>query len=686
MAKELSEYQHYVIVDEAHVIKMWGPEFRKAYARIGALQSILYNAAFSAVTATATVEVKAAIIECLHLGARRPLEIQNLGNYRKNICYKVHVMDGGLKSYHELFKFVVPVGTGRQVLIFVDDVKQTHAVAYALRKHLGLKGKSAYRIRPYHANLSENAKRKAILAFKAGECDYLAATEALTMGADFDGVERMLQLGAPSSMCTHGQRSGRIGRNSDAKARSVMMITQNQLVLAQKIVKGNKNIVPEDLVKPKREDNDLGEPGAEDGALEDEDRLAEQGQTSGNAKTKSVQKKGHSRTAMDRAFDNPSHESCYENGNCDLCVAWQARDEAEEIVEDHVDVHARERAIKREEDELQIIFETGQPEELKTTKTSSNRRPTEETKRIRTHLLEWRARKLLDESQTHWISLEDIATDKALEAIAKSASIDDVASLDHLVPLWPQRKRWGEEVVSLVKDLLRRLEEESRLEQERVAAAALEQKQARKLAKRVEKQAQKTASEAIQRMEAESREEGARLGKRRATEVARRVESTSGLQQNNTPRSEPVYPPPVTNTPTTSEPSRVVGTSSAKVFVQPNRRPRVVYNTPPQAGPSTQAGPSMQAGPSTQPVQHPITTPQQHYTPTPPSPYAYPGHYLPPNPQFHHPVPQGMWPPPNATPPLYYGYPGPYPTPNSQPPVAWGYPPAASSAKITFDI
>ncbi|KAG8725218.1 hypothetical protein FRC09_005673 [Ceratobasidium sp. 395] len=157
-------------------------------------------------------------------------------------------MDGGLKSYHELFKSVVPVNSGRQVLIFVDDVKQTHAVAHELQKHLGLKGKSAYRIRLYHANLSENAKRKAILAFKAGECDYLAATKALTMGADFDGVERMLQLGALSAMCTHGQRSGRIEQNLDAKARSVMMITQNQLVLAQKIVKCKKNIVPEDLI------------------------------------------------------------------------------------------------------------------------------------------------------------------------------------------------------------------------------------------------------------------------------------------------------------------------------------------------------------------------------------------------------------------------------------------------------
>ncbi|KAG8725219.1 hypothetical protein FRC09_005674 [Ceratobasidium sp. 395] len=379
---------------------------------------------------------------------------------------------------------------------------------------------------------------------------------------------------------------------------------------------------------------------------------------------------------MDCAFDNPSHESCYENGNCDLCVTRRARDEAEEIVEDHVDVHAREHAIKGEEDELQIIFETRQPEEPKTTKTSSNRRPTEETKKIRTHLLEWRACKLLDKSQTHWISLEDIATDKALEAIAKLASIDNVALLDHLMPLWLQRKRWGEEVVLSVKDLLRQLEEESRLEQERAAAAALEQKQAQKLAKRVEKQAQKTASEAIQRMEAESREEGARLGKRKAAEVARQVESTSRLEQHNGPFNNVPYThcPATTESSVASSSSQIVGTSSARIVVQPNHHPQVIYNT------LLQPEPSIQAGPLTQPIQHPDTTPQQqptHHYPTPAVPYPQPSHYPPPNLYFHHPAPHGHLPLRDATPPSYYGYPNAYPTPDSHTQVTWGYPPSS---------
>jgi superfamily II DNA helicase RecQ len=104
-ASELKDYRQFVVVDEAHVIQTWSKEFRKAYGLVGNLRSMLFDVPFSAVTATATVEIKAAIISALHLGSQKELVETNLGNFRSNIEYSVHRMRGGAKSYKEITQF-----------------------------------------------------------------------------------------------------------------------------------------------------------------------------------------------------------------------------------------------------------------------------------------------------------------------------------------------------------------------------------------------------------------------------------------------------------------------------------------------------------------------------------------------------------------------------------------------------
>ncbi|KDN43628.1 hypothetical protein RSAG8_06005, partial [Rhizoctonia solani AG-8 WAC10335] len=176
MSPELENYRHFGAVDEAHVIHTWGAGFRVDYGRVGNLRAMIYDVPFTAVTATATPATKKSIIECLHLGEQRELAEINLGNFRSNIEYSVHLMKGGSESYEELFQFfpdpsnieysvhLMKGGSESyeelfqffpdpdnipKTLIFVDRTHDTHAIATKLRKHLGIEGTPQWdKIRP----------------------------------------------------------------------------------------------------------------------------------------------------------------------------------------------------------------------------------------------------------------------------------------------------------------------------------------------------------------------------------------------------------------------------------------------------------------------------------------------------------------------------------------------------------
>lgn len=187
MSKELEHFTHITVVDEAHCIKTWGGDFRKAYDRIGHMRVFMFSpqkCPLIAATATASDTVKAAIISSLDL--REGFHFENLGNFRRNILYEVHSMRKGQESYDEICDLLPspdsPIQEVKQTIIFVEDYPAAHAVAAAARKHFGLSGKKARDVIPvYHSLISENRKRRIERQFKDGRARILISTEALTM-------------------------------------------------------------------------------------------------------------------------------------------------------------------------------------------------------------------------------------------------------------------------------------------------------------------------------------------------------------------------------------------------------------------------------------------------------------------------------------------------------------------------
>ncbi|KAG8737341.1 hypothetical protein FRC10_008299 [Ceratobasidium sp. 414] len=425
VAPELSNRRHFVIVDEAHVIRTWGEEFRKEYANVGILRGMLYNALFAVVTATATEPVKKAIITALYLGVRQELVVKNLGTYRKNIEYSVYRMTGGLTSLKEITSFFPSPEEVVPSLVFTDAIPDTPQFANVLRNHLGWTGELARKIISYHSLREESGKRDAIQAFKDGSSKILVATESLAMGADFADVGLVVQFGATDSVITH----------------SVMMVTPNQYKKALALCEGVKDGGIED---------GLGDMLVEDGAIEDEPGAGGGETTTGKGKKTYRRQKMDLEVArfittqrcrvkvLDEAFENPLHESCYVSGNCDLCVARRTRGEAV----GETDTHLAHRAAQREE--LVVILESGL-ERTELTHKSSTKPPVRTGKELtwyQAHLHHWLEQKFLEESEKRYIGPEDIMTDAALDSIARSRNTDDLASFDSLKPLWTQRGRW----------------------------------------------------------------------------------------------------------------------------------------------------------------------------------------------------------------------------------------------------
>ncbi|EUC55242.1 DEAD-box helicase family protein [Rhizoctonia solani AG-3 Rhs1AP] len=259
LSQELADYRHFVVVDEAHVIKKWGGEFCVAYSRVGDLRAALHGVPFSAATATATEAIKNAIIMSLHLGAYRSLQITNRGNFRPNIEHSVHRMAGGAESYKEITHLFPDPTNIKKTLIFVNNVEQAKGLVHELRQHLKLTGDDRYRVRAYFANRSEAGKIDAAEAFKAGQCDILVTTEALTMGCDFADVELVIQYTAPNSVVTHIQRMGRGARWPNIRCQAIMMITASDHERAVKLSGGGRarEGKPDDFLDPKREEDEL---------------------------------------------------------------------------------------------------------------------------------------------------------------------------------------------------------------------------------------------------------------------------------------------------------------------------------------------------------------------------------------------------------------------------------------------
>jgi len=189
----------YIAVDEAHCVSMWGHDFRPEYRQLGRLKQLFPGITIAAYTATATGQVRNDIAEQLRLNNPEML----VGSFdRPNLIYKIY-------PRQEIF---------RQVCGVLDRHKGESGIVYCIRRkdvdglceQLQDKG---YRVAPYHAGMTDQARKDNQDRFINEKVDTIVATIAFGMGIDKSNVRYVVHSGMPKSLEHYQQESGRAGRD-----------------------------------------------------------------------------------------------------------------------------------------------------------------------------------------------------------------------------------------------------------------------------------------------------------------------------------------------------------------------------------------------------------------------------------------------------------------------------------------
>ena len=188
-----------IAIDEAHCISDWGHDFRPEYRMLRRLKETFPGVAVHAYTATATEPVREDIARELQLTDPTIL----VGSFdRPNLVYRVQSRGDRLKQ----IKDVIDRHAGSSGIVYCIRRADVDEICAAL-KQAGISAQ------PYHAGLSDVARRKNQEAFIKDRAKIIVATVAFGMGIDKSDVRYVVHAGAPKSLEAYQQESGRAGRD-----------------------------------------------------------------------------------------------------------------------------------------------------------------------------------------------------------------------------------------------------------------------------------------------------------------------------------------------------------------------------------------------------------------------------------------------------------------------------------------
>ncbi|WP_031529548.1 RecQ family ATP-dependent DNA helicase [Dyadobacter crusticola] len=200
-------------IDEAHCISAWGYDFRPAYLLISDFRKRIPGVPVMALTATATEEVRADILDKLEMKNARVFK-QSFA--RANLSYSAFAEDNKEKKILQVLKNV-----SGSAIVYVRTRKRTKEIADWLNRH----GVSA---QAYHAGLPFKERSERQSAWIKNQVRTVVATNAFGMGIDKPDVRTVIHFDLPDNLEAYYQEAGRAGRD-EKKAYAVALFNQQEL-------------------------------------------------------------------------------------------------------------------------------------------------------------------------------------------------------------------------------------------------------------------------------------------------------------------------------------------------------------------------------------------------------------------------------------------------------------------------